>query len=117
MPDTAWVDAPLSAGRWTYGARAGATFGPAGAPALSVRCTAPRRIAIERPGAESLTFRTSAMMRTVAAGAAAALDADDPLLDALAFSRGRFAVEAPGQTRLIVPAWPELARVVEDCRR
>jgi hypothetical protein len=29
----------------------------------------------------------------------------------------RFAVEAQGAPALIIPAWPELARVVEDCRR
>lgn len=40
----------------------------------------------------------------------------DPLLDAIAFSRGRFAVSMPGSTPLIVSAAPEVARVVEDCR-
>jgi hypothetical protein len=73
----------------------------------------------------SLTLRTSSTSRSlgaVAAGAGqpgivATVSADDPLLDALAFSRGRFAVETAGAPTLIVPAWPELARVVEDCRR
>jgi hypothetical protein len=40
----------------------------------------------------------------------------DPLLDAIAFSRGRFMVEVPGTATLYLPAWPEVARVVEDCR-
>jgi hypothetical protein len=44
------------------------------------------------------------------------LAATDPLLDAIAFSRGRFAVEAPGLPTLILPTWPEPARVVEECR-
>jgi hypothetical protein len=39
----------------------------------------------------------------------------DPLLDQMAYSRGRFMLAAGGQ-ELIVPAWPEVARVVEDCR-
>jgi hypothetical protein len=42
--------------------------------------------------------------------------AGDGALDQIAFSRGRFAVEAPGLASLIVPAWPEVTRVIEDCR-
>jgi hypothetical protein len=34
----------------------------------------------------------------------------------MAFSRGRFMVEAQGMATLVLPAWPEPARVVEDCR-
>jgi len=41
----------------------------------------------------------------------------DPLLDAMAFSRGRFMLEMPGAPTLYLPAWPELSRVVEDCRQ
>jgi hypothetical protein len=44
------------------------------------------------------------------------LTARDPLLDAMAFSRGRFALEAAGLETLYLPAWPELSRVIEDCR-
>ena len=40
----------------------------------------------------------------------------DPLLDAIAFSRGRFTVESESGAMLVLPAWPEPARVVEDCR-
>lgn len=43
-------------------------------------------------------------------------DPRDPLLDAMAFSRGRFAVEVQGLPTLYVPSWPEVSRVVEDCR-
>jgi hypothetical protein len=45
-----------------------------------------------------------------------ALPAGDPLLDAIAFSRGRFALEAAGLETLYLPAWPEISRVIEDCR-
>lgn len=45
-----------------------------------------------------------------------ALRPNDPILDALAFSRGRFAIEVTGQPTLYLPSWPELSRVVEDCR-
>lgn len=52
-----------------------------------------------------------------AGGTAASLAVNDPLLDAIAFSRGRFMLETPGNPPLYLPSWPELARVVEDCRR
>lgn len=42
--------------------------------------------------------------------------ARDPLLDAMAFSRGRFAVEVNGLPTLYLPAWAEIGRVIEDCR-
>jgi hypothetical protein len=48
--------------------------------------------------------------------ASLSIRARDPLLDAIAFSRGRFAVEAEGRGRLILPADPVISRVVEDCR-
>jgi hypothetical protein len=44
------------------------------------------------------------------------ISARDPLLDAMAFSRGRFVVETAGLPTLYVPSWPEVGRVVEDCR-
>lgn len=124
----AWADAPLTPGNWTYRQAApasSASYGPAGAPLFMVRCLGAGRILLGRQGAaaaDRLTFRTSSIARTVIAaaqqeGIGATLPAADPLLDALIFSRGRFAVEAPGAAPLIVPAWPELARVVEDCRR
>lgn len=46
----------------------------------------------------------------------ARLAAGDQLLDAIAFSRGRFGLEVPGLPPLVLPAYPELTRVVEDCR-
>jgi hypothetical protein len=42
--------------------------------------------------------------------------ARDPHMDQIAFSRGRFLVDVAGQTRLVLPSWPEIARVIEDCR-
>jgi len=46
----------------------------------------------------------------------AEITAQDPVLDAIAFSRGRFAITVPGGPALVVPAWPEIARSIEDCR-
>ena len=42
--------------------------------------------------------------------------ASDPQLDAIAFSRGRFFVSLNGTSDLVIPDWPEFARVIEDCR-
>lgn len=46
----------------------------------------------------------------------ARLDPRDPLLDAIAFSKGRFAVEATGVPALYIPPYPEITRAIEDCR-
>lgn len=124
----AWADAALSPGRWTYqpprGSGSRALFGPANAPSFQIACGAGRLLTLSRTGAAagSLTVRTTSTLRTLsgtrgAQGLSAQLPANDSLMDAIAFSRGRFAVEAPGVPVLIIPAWPELARVVEDCRR
>jgi hypothetical protein len=34
----------------------------------------------------------------------------------MAFSKGRFAIEAGSAPPLYLPSWPEVTRVVEDCR-
>jgi hypothetical protein len=49
-------------------------------------------------------------------GVAATLTPGDPLLDAMALSKGRFAVAVDGAGMLIVPSWAEVSRVIEDCR-
>jgi hypothetical protein len=117
-----WRDLSLSPGDWSYaggGAGSEARFGPAdGAASFVLRCDlARRRVALVREGAPAtaaLRVTTSAGTRTLAAGAP--LAAADSFLDAIAFSRGRFTVEADGAPRLVLPAWPEPARVIEDCR-
>ncbi len=123
----AWADAALSPGRWIYqGGRNGgsrALYGPAGAPSFQIACEG-RALSLARTGAGggSLTVRTTSSVRALSGtatpqGLSVQLPVDEPILDAMAFSRGRFAVEVPELAQLIVPAWPELARVVEDCRR
>ena len=46
----------------------------------------------------------------------AQVGASDALLDAMAFSRGRFAVSMPGSPALVLPVGAEVDHVVEDCR-
>jgi hypothetical protein len=118
-------------GGWTYAATAGgseASFLDAnGRPQLFMRCVRANRIVtIARPATAAAPFLnvwTSNQTRNLPASynpaiyrLSASLTAADPLLDAIAFSRGRFAVSVSGATALIVPAWEEPARVVEDCR-
>ena len=123
----AWADAALSPGRWIYqparGSGSRALFGPVNAPSFQVACAPGRSLNLTRSGAAggALTIRTTSTLRTLpgarsAQGLSVQLPAGDPLMDAIAFSRGRFAVEADGLEPLIVPAWAEPARVVEDCR-
>lgn len=128
---TDWRDWPATAGDWVYlrDARgSSALFGAAGADALAVlRCDLPnRRLFLSRAGATTgpFTVRTTSVTRQLPTGAtggvppyvAAVLPAGDPLLDAMAFSRGRFTLEQPGATPLVLPAWAEVGRVIEDCR-
>jgi len=126
-----WRDWALTPGTWAYrqDERGSiALFGQAGADAeLTLRCDRARgRIYLSRrgAGATSLDIRTTSLTRRLdalptggmPAYLAAELGVRDPLLDAIGFSRGRFLVEAQGQPVLVVPAWAETLRVVEDCR-
>jgi hypothetical protein len=119
------------AGNWTYAATndgSEAVFAnPSGFPQLVVHCTrATRRVSIAKPAtaaAPSINIWTSSLTRSVPASFNAAtgrltaeLDASDPLLDALSNSRGRLGFTVLPQPPLVVPAWAEVARVVEDCR-
>lgn len=121
-PRVGWQDAPLTPGTWTYrseGAGSQASYGDGAA--LVIRCDpASRQISIVRAGAASaqtVTIRTTYGARSLPlTNGALQLAARDPLLDQMAFSRGRFTVEVPGTAMLIVPSWAEPARVIEDCR-
>lgn len=112
-----WRDWPLSAGTWSYqrnSAGSVARFGLPGAPPeLSLRCSG-GSMTLERKGANGpLTVRTTSLTRALPA---ASLASTDGLLDAMSYSRGRFVVETAGLPPLVVPAWSEVPRVVEDCR-
>ncbi|WP_341209200.1 hypothetical protein [uncultured Sphingomonas sp.] len=126
-----WQDWPWTPGAWRYirdAAGSRASYGVSGQPPVAeLRCDrAARAVLLLRPGsnASPFTIRTSAMTRSVAtqpgAGtvpqAVARFALDDRLLDAMAFTRGRFTVEQPGATPLVLPPWAEVGRVIEDCR-
>ena len=117
-----WRSAPIAAGSWLWRAVPGgseALFQGSGGVQLALRCNlASRTLTMVRSGAmpgSALTVRTTNLERSLPTSGT--LAARDPLLDAIAFSRGRFAVEGGGAVRLVVPAWPEAARSIEDCRK
>ena len=120
-----------SAGAWNYMPTAGGsetTFADAsGQPQLTIRCTrSTRHVAILKPAgaaSPSLWIWTSSQSKSVpatfdsAAGRVSSeFGAYDPLLDAIAASRGRIGVSTSGLAALVVPPWAEIGRVIEDCR-
>ena len=72
-----------------------------------------------RPGPVRIITTSAETSRTGMAAPEGGLqilfEARDPLLDAIAFSRGRFVLQGGG-AELVLPAWPELSRAIEDCR-
>lgn len=123
-----WADVPATPGDWRWtmeGGQSVARF----AGQLVLRCDlAARTVRIERANsgvpsnaAAVLTVRTQTLTRALTAMSQPGLlsvivPGRDPLLDAMAFSKGRFAVETAGLPTLYVPSWTEVSRVVEDCR-
>ena len=128
-----WHDAPLTPGEWKYSqleSTSGANFGLPGQPPLvEITCQKQRGMLTIVPqtsaGGPVITIDTSSMRRTLTPWErveymppTVSVAVNDPLLDAIAFSRGRFAIEVgAGAPTLILPARPEISRVIEDCRR
>ena len=126
------MDVPQTPGDWFYSRTSTGSAVRFGAPQsegqFAMLCTpGSRTVALVRYGnfaaASSMTIRTETATRTLAAaraanegGMRAVLASADPLLDAMAFSKGRFAVEVAGAASLYLPSWPEVTRVIEDCR-
>jgi hypothetical protein len=123
-PSTDWRDWPALPGSWAYApSTRAASFGVAGQPvAARIVCEA-GQVVLTLPGAlpGALTVRTSSTTRAItlatspAGEVQARLAATDPLLDAMAFSRGRFVLEQAAR-RWVLPAYAEVGRVIEDCR-
>jgi hypothetical protein len=129
VPDLSAVT-PI-AGDWTYSATVDgseARFAdPTNNPQIIIHCTrATRHVTISKPATAAvpaINVWTSSQTRSVPTSfnpATARLTLDlqayDALLDAMSTSRGRIGLSVAAQPALVVPAWPEIARVVEDCR-
>lgn len=120
-----WRDWPLTRGDWRYrrvGAATAAEYGDAVALHTALRCEGGSlRLVWPAAAPGTVTLRTSTVETRRAAtaapegGAQIVFSAADALLDAMAFSRGRFVLQA-GAATLVLPAWPEVGRVIEDCR-
>jgi len=123
--------ATVADGSWTFATVTGgsqATFtNAAGQPQVVLSCgRTSRQVTVSRAATNAAPYImiwTTAQTRNLLASynpatlrLTASVNAFDPLLDAIAFSRGRIGLSAPNQATLIVPAWAEVARVVEDCR-
>lgn len=134
-----WRDVPLTQGSWSYrpdGTATVAAFSsPQGQTLFTLSCHRERAsLAISRSGtatgpvpATILTTYAARPISMVPVGASAtdpdsqtltlSLRTDDPVLDEMAFSRGRFVFEVSGLPSLYLPAHAELGRVIEDCRQ
>ena len=105
-----------------------ALYGAVGKDALvMLRCDKARgRIYMSRAAniGGSMMVRTSSTSKAIPTGpsgtqpiyVASELAVNDALLDAMAFSRGRIALEPAGAQNIAIPVWSEIGRVVEDCR-
>ena len=125
-PPVDWQKAELSRGDWEYRQDGPVTLALFRSDGLTfiLRCEPNRSVTVALAGAQAsaLIVRTDYGERRLPATRVhlnemlASLSANDPLLDQMAFSRGRLLVQAEDAAALIVPAWPEIARVTEDCR-
>ena len=132
-PPANWMDAAQTPGDWSWRQTSGgsqALFGAPGmAPVLVLQCSrAQSQVLVVRSGGATapvpMRILTESQTKTVSASPdnggksslVAAISARDPILDAMAISKGRFAVETGGQSTIYVPSWPEVTRVIEDCR-
>jgi hypothetical protein len=122
---------PVSPGSWSYRAVVGGSEASfvdgTGTARMMILCGKVTRLVtlsrISTAPASSLSIWTSSMSRNLpsrfdqpSGRVIAQVGASDALLDAMAFSRGRFAVSMPGAPALVLPVGAEVDHVVEDCR-
>ena len=126
QPSADWRDAPITPGVWNWSKDGGRSAARFAGGLLELRCDATAgTVTLLRRGAASgqtpVTIRTTSTARGFAGAGhpdavAVTFAARDGILDAMAFSRGRFAVEAAGMPPVYAPSWPEVSRVIDDCR-
>jgi hypothetical protein len=129
QPAGGWEDWPLLPGDWRFeaaGTGAIARFDTAGGAAMTLRCDRPGSnimIAVAGMGrARDLAVRTTGGTETLtgapdaSGGLTLALAPQTGVLDRILFSRGRFALSNSAGQGIALPAWAEVARLVEFCR-
>lgn len=126
---TNWRDAPITPGTWTWSRSGGQSVASFANGELALVCDrSASAVTLLRRGHSDATVPAT-ILTTIRTLPAQAIPIDrlpphvaitfaprDAALDAMAFSRGRFAVEVQGLPAIIVPSWPEVSRVIEDCR-
>ena len=125
-PAVHWRDAPLTAGNWRWSREGALSVSRFGGDLFAMACDPARSsVTLSRRGEGGgdipmtvVTFHQTRPLsgRSQSGRITADLDAGDALLDAMALSRGRFAIETAGLPTLYLPSWSEVTRVVEDCR-
>lgn len=123
-PTIDWREARVTPGNWVWSNAGGRSVARFADGLFTMRCDQSAVVLARRGSGEGqvpVSISTSAMTRTLSGTGSAgeivlSLSARDPLLDAMAFSRGHFAVEVAGLAPLYMPSWPEVSRVIEDCR-
>ncbi|XUU59814.1 hypothetical protein ACRAQ6_09560 [Erythrobacter sp. HA6-11] len=128
-----WMDQPRAPGDWTYERESSETFALYGEGRDNmraiIRCDLrTRQVGIGMFGVQTSSARmqihTETLSRTLEATqresamplVAAEVDANNRLLDAMAITKGNFAMQVDGARILYLPGWAEVTRVIEDCR-
>ena len=128
-----WRDAPLTNGDWTYAREGTATVAafttPEGLRLFSLTCHRERgSVVMSRAGSAATPVPASIVTSYTTRPFSItplpqgkqklvlSLRPQDPVLDEIAFSRGRFVFEVNGLPTLYMPAHAEIGRVIEDCR-
>ena len=126
-----YSNSPLLPGSWSYvtvpGGSQARFMDATGTIRISLGCyRASRGVTLARtssaPAASLAIWTTTssrnqpAMFEQSAQRVLATFNGQDTMLDAIVFSRGRFAVSMPGAPAFVIPTGPETARIVEDCR-
>lgn len=129
--DDNWLDQPRTPGDWGYSqtvSQSRAQYQGADGEVFAVQCEfSSRQMRLDHPVATAqagmMRIRTETgdgvFNAVPLAGTntnSVTLSARDPLLDAMAITKGRFAVEMEGAPTLYLPSWAEVTRVIEDCR-
>jgi hypothetical protein len=130
------MDAPATPGTWRFSteqARIGryssaAFVGVDGVEAFAVVCAFGNSVGLQRSVRTNRNLQMTIRTETATVSRLVPPDPEgqpfvnavvapsDPILDAMALSKGRFAVETEGLATLYLPTWAEVSRVIEDCR-
>lgn len=119
MPTGSWEDRPVERGAWRYdaGSRVASFIQAGDSSALLTMTCGGGGISLTTALDGNVALRTSAGTDQLRFDSGTAnVPSRDIRLDRIAFSRGRFALEAPGGRGLTLPVQSEIGRVIEDCR-